>query len=47
MRTDAHVIVLFVWTACVHDVCRWYDKVMRADAYVIGSTVFSLEISGC
>lgn len=25
---------------------QWYDAVMRADAYVLGCTVFSLEISG-
>jgi len=25
---------------------KWYDSVMQADSYVVGSTIFSLEIPG-
>jgi hypothetical protein len=28
------------------DQLRWYDGILRADAYVLGATVFSLEIPG-
>ncbi len=28
------------------DQLRWYDAVLRADSYVLGATVFSLEIPG-
>jgi hypothetical protein len=31
---------------CYLSQLEWYDSVMRADSYVIGSTIFSLEISG-